>query len=79
LSAVVIRPAWCDQWTAALTPTRAEASNYNGALSVYVTTTQPAVNPANWVAADGWMTEVCGSMRSEGQRSRVSDYWLEAQ
>ena len=37
----VCLPAWCDQWTAALTPTSAQASNLNGALSVYVTTTQP--------------------------------------
>ena len=40
--------------TGVLTPTHAQASNYNGALSVYVTT-QSLVNPANCVATDGWV------------------------
>jgi hypothetical protein len=52
----VMQPAWCDQWTTALTPTSAQASNYNGALAMYVTTTQPVVNPANCPATDGWVT-----------------------
>jgi hypothetical protein len=38
--------------TGALTPTSAQAGNYNGALSVYVRTTQPVVKPANCVATD---------------------------
>jgi hypothetical protein len=54
-SGVAIQPAWCDQWTSALTPTSAQAANYNGALSVYVTTTQAVVNPANCPATDGWV------------------------
>jgi hypothetical protein len=55
LAGAVTEPAWCDQWTGALTPTSVQSSNYNGALSVYLTTTQPVTNPANCVATDGWV------------------------
>jgi len=34
IDGVAVRPAWYDQWTSALTPTSAQAANYNGALSV---------------------------------------------
>jgi len=55
IGGVAAQPAWCDQWTPALTPTSAQAENFNGALSVYVSTTQPVLNPANCPAADGWI------------------------
>ncbi len=48
-------PAWCDQWTLALTPTTASAQSFNNALEVYVTTSQAVVNPANCPSVDGYV------------------------
>ena len=49
-------PARADQWTVLLTPASASTQNYNGALSIFVTTTQPVSNPANCPSADGYIT-----------------------
>jgi hypothetical protein len=48
-------PAWSDQWTGALTPTSASAQSDSGAEIIYVTTSDTVVNPANCVAADGYV------------------------
>jgi hypothetical protein len=47
--------AWCDQQTAALTPTAAQIENIGGVTSLYLTTTQPAVNPAGCTATDAYI------------------------
>lgn len=56
LTCLHARDAWCDQWTAALTPISASAQTYNGALLTYVTTSQAVVNPAGCPAGDGYIT-----------------------
>lgn len=56
LSGALAAPACGDQWTALLTPTSASTQNYNGTLSIFVTTAQAISNPANCPSADGYIT-----------------------